>query len=77
MACFDKALAVDPQYEPAIVNRAVISDMKEGEPFVTPQVKETSYYTDYHGKAKGTYIREFVGNTIQDTQTPIPKYGER
>jgi tetratricopeptide (TPR) repeat protein len=46
MECFDRALALDPKYEPAIGNRRVIAQMREGEPFVPDGIKETYYYLE-------------------------------
>lgn len=46
MECFDRALALDPKYEPAIVNRRVVAQMREGEPFVPAGIKETYYYLE-------------------------------
>jgi tetratricopeptide (TPR) repeat protein len=42
----DKALALDPTYEPAIQNRKVIEEMKEGEPQLPLAVATTEYYLD-------------------------------
>jgi tetratricopeptide (TPR) repeat protein len=44
MECFDRALALDPEYEPAITNRRVVAPMREGEPFLPDGMKETQYY---------------------------------
>ncbi len=46
MECFDRALALDPKYEPAIVNRRVVARMREGEPFVPAGIQETYYYLE-------------------------------
>ncbi len=42
----DKALALDPTYGPAIVNRKAIEAMKEGEPQGPVTVVETEYYRE-------------------------------
>ena len=42
----DKAIALDPTYEPAIQNRKVIEAMKEGEPQRPLAVATTEYYLD-------------------------------
>ena len=42
----DKALALDPTYEPAIQNRKIIALMKEGEPHQPVAIAETEYYRD-------------------------------
>jgi tetratricopeptide (TPR) repeat protein len=42
----DKALALDPTYEPAIQNRKIIAGMKEGEPHRPIAMAETEYYRE-------------------------------
>ena len=42
----DKALALDPTYGPAILNRKAIEAMKEGEPQGPLAVVETEYYRE-------------------------------
>jgi tetratricopeptide (TPR) repeat protein len=42
----DKALALDPAYEPAMQNRKIIEKMKEGEPHRLVAIAETEYYRD-------------------------------
>jgi tetratricopeptide (TPR) repeat protein len=42
----DKALALDPTYEPAMQNRKIIERMKEGEPHQPVEIAETEYYRD-------------------------------
>ncbi len=46
MECFDQALALDPEYEPAISNRRVTEQMREGEPFIAGGMRETDYYVE-------------------------------
>jgi tetratricopeptide (TPR) repeat protein len=46
MECFERALALDPKYEPAITNRRVIARMREGEPFLPEAIQETHYYQE-------------------------------
>jgi tetratricopeptide (TPR) repeat protein len=46
MECFDRALALDPRYEPALVNRRVTARMREGEPFIPDGIEETNYYLE-------------------------------
>jgi tetratricopeptide (TPR) repeat protein len=42
----DKALALDPTYEPAIQNRKIIEGMKEGQPHRPAAIAETEYYRE-------------------------------
>ncbi|MGD1083229.1 MAG: tetratricopeptide repeat protein [Verrucomicrobiota bacterium] len=46
MECFERALALDPRYEPALLNRRVIERMREGEPFLPDALQEVNYYAD-------------------------------
>jgi tetratricopeptide (TPR) repeat protein len=46
LECFDRALALDPRYEPAIVNRRITERMREGEPFIPDGFKEIYYYAE-------------------------------
>jgi tetratricopeptide (TPR) repeat protein len=46
MACFERALTLDPEYEPALDNRRVIARMRDGEPFVPDIPREVEFYTD-------------------------------
>jgi tetratricopeptide (TPR) repeat protein len=42
----DKAIALDPTYEPAIQNRSIIARLKEGEPLRPIAMAETEYYRE-------------------------------
>jgi len=44
LACLDRALELDPGYEPARLNRRIIAQMREGEPFIPHAVYETEFY---------------------------------
>ena len=46
MECFERALALDPGYEPAIANRRVVERMREGEPGSFDAIQVTDYYLD-------------------------------
>jgi tetratricopeptide (TPR) repeat protein len=46
MECFERALALDPGYEPALTNRRVVARMREGEPFFPDAIQETHYYLE-------------------------------
>lgn len=45
LECLDKALEIDPKYEPAQVNRMAIEDMIEGEPLLA-QLASIDYSRD-------------------------------
>jgi len=44
---FDKALQIDPNYEPAILNRAFTERLDEGEPLTHEKLESIDYYRDY------------------------------
>lgn len=46
LACFDRALELDPNYEPATLNRRITLNMREGEPFIPDAIKSVEYYAD-------------------------------
>jgi tetratricopeptide (TPR) repeat protein len=52
MECFERALPLDPGYEPALTNRRVVARMREGEPFFPDAIQETHYYAERLHKAR-------------------------
>jgi tetratricopeptide (TPR) repeat protein len=46
LACFDRALELDSDYEPAIKNRRIMEQMREGEPFIPVFIKQVDYYAN-------------------------------
>ena len=56
---FDTALELDPQYEPAIVNRAVVAALQEGEKLPQGKVETIEYYKEY-ARNKKSYIETIV-----------------
>ena len=40
----DKALTLEPGYEPAIVNKASVLRLKDGEPLVIEEIRDVNYY---------------------------------
>ncbi|MEA2079197.1 MAG: tetratricopeptide repeat protein [Pseudomonadota bacterium] len=61
LAAFDKALEIDPCYEPAIKNRSVILLLKEGQSPSDARFESMSYYKDYKMK-KRSLLDEFIGH---------------
>ena len=49
--CLDRALALDPRYEPARMNRIAIERIEEGQPLEVPAVT-VEYYKEVHEKRK-------------------------
>ena len=46
LASFDRALELDPNYEPAILNRRITLKMREGEPFIPDAIESVEYFVD-------------------------------
>lgn len=55
---FDKALAIDPEYEPALLNREITLTLDDGCP-LEGKVKTIEYYKDY-SMGKRSYIEDFA-----------------
>jgi tetratricopeptide (TPR) repeat protein len=53
LECLNKALALDPGYEPAQFNRLNVERMQEGEPLAA-RCMETEYYAEKMAEEKGT-----------------------
>jgi tetratricopeptide (TPR) repeat protein len=47
LECLDKAIELDPEYEPAIVNRLVVASLKEGEVLSDFDRRELDYYSEF------------------------------
>ncbi len=52
LKCLDRALELDPGYEPAIINRRGIAQMREGEPFSPAAIQETHNYSEKLNREK-------------------------
>lgn len=63
LAALDKAIEIDPEYEPAIVNRIGIESLAEGEKLVLDEVRSVEYYKDFTLKNK-SYIRSIYDKTF-------------
>ena len=71
LAAFDKALELDPQYEPAIVNKAMTETLAEGEK-LDNKVKVVEYYKDFPMQNR-SYIQDFLDENLQaqDNNRPM------
>ena len=61
LASLNKALELDPRYELAIVNRAIVEKLEEGEKLSANKHQSIEYYKDYPLKNK-SYIQEVLDN---------------
>ena len=59
LEAFDKALQLDPKYEPAMVNREMVRTLPEGEKLSNIKFQSIEYYKDYSIKRK-SLIRSMI-----------------
>ena len=59
LRAFDKALEIDPNYELAIVNRAITESLKDNEEFKVDKIESIEYYKEYPIK-KRSYIQSVI-----------------
>ena len=59
IAAFDKALELDPDYEPALVNKTMVESLPEGETIDQERFESIDYYKDYPVKKK-SYIKRVL-----------------
>jgi len=57
LECLNKALEIDPDYEVAIVNKALVERMNEGERPVG-NIESIDYTREYRAKKKKSYIAD-------------------
>ena len=63
LAAFDKALELDPQYELAIVNKAMTETLAEGEK-LDGRLKTVEYYKDFPMQ-NSSYVQYFIDEALQ------------
>ena len=63
ITAFDKAIEIDPNYEPAIVNKAMVESLKDGEKLSQETFKSIDYYKDYSLKKK-SFTREMLSELL-------------
>ena len=64
LVAFDKALEIDPEYEPAIINKIHVERMRDGEPLATDKMKSIEYYREYPHKNK-SYLQSLLNKTAE------------
>lgn len=52
LEAFDKALEIDPHYEPALVNRKIVRSLQDDPKLPSGQIESINYYRDYAFKKK-------------------------
>lgn len=59
LECLDKAIELDPGYEPAIVNRHVIANLKDGETLADFNRRDLNYYSEFKVQGK-SYVQHLA-----------------
>ena len=59
LANLDKALESDPNYEPAIINREIISSLVDGEKLTLENIESVEYYKDFAIEKKSLISKIF------------------
>ena len=57
LAALDKALELDPDYEPALLNREIVTSLAEGEKLQQNRLESVEYYKDYTFKKQSLLER--------------------
>ena len=59
LECLDRAIELDPEYEPAIVNRLSVASLKDGEALPDFDPRELNYYSEFKLRGK-SYVQHLV-----------------
>ncbi len=63
LECLDKAIELDPEYEPALVNRLVVESLAEGEALPYGGAREVSYYSEFRGQNR-SYLQQLTDDLV-------------
>lgn len=63
IVAFDKALEIDPDYEPALVNKVLVESLREGENLDQKSLEFIDYYKDYSLK-KRSYVEAVLKESL-------------
>lgn len=56
----NKALTIDPHYEPAIINKNAVESTQDGEPITPAKIASVEYYKDTHNTKKKSIISDTI-----------------
>jgi len=59
LECLDKAIELDPEYEPALVNRLSVQRLKDGEGLPKFHLRELKYYSQFKLRGK-SYVQHLA-----------------
>jgi tetratricopeptide (TPR) repeat protein len=63
LTALDKAIEIDPEYEPAMINRIGIDSLVEGEKLTMDEARSIEYYKDFRLKKK-SYIQSVYDKIV-------------
>ena len=75
LECLDKAIELDPQYEPALVNRLAVESLNDGETMPDFGAKEVNYYGDF--KLPGRSYLQHLMNELGPGDNAAPRPSRR
>ncbi len=64
LTALDKALEIDPEYEPAMINRIAIESLAQDEKLTMDEIRSIEYYKDFRLKKK-SYIRDIYNKIFR------------
>jgi tetratricopeptide (TPR) repeat protein len=67
LQCLNKALELDPDYEPAMINRMSAERMKDGEPIAIDCPRDVDYYRDYRHSGR-SYLEELAQDLAEKAE---------
>ena len=59
LECLNKAIEIDPEYEPAMINRIAVERLRDGEAMADLVFSEVDYYAEYKVPNR-SYVRELA-----------------
>ena len=65
LECLNKALELDPGYEPALINRLVVERLKDGEALPDFDQRELNYYSEFKLRGK-SYVQHLADELKAD-----------
>lgn len=66
LECLDKAIAIDPRYEPAVINRLYAQALKDGQAPPGFDTRDISYYSEF--KLQGKSYARHLADELQRTK---------
>jgi tetratricopeptide (TPR) repeat protein len=71
LECLNKAIELDPEYEPAMINRIAVERLRDGEAMADQVFNEVDYYSEFKLPGR-SYVRE-LAERLESTFEHRPK----